>query len=1088
MPFLPTHTWTKGLHDPWVDEQLYNGLDTMITLEGFQALRSLRPSPPEVYNFSIALQGPVLDMMSRGLLVDEYERQRMIADLTNRLTHLNTILQQYAHAVWDAPLNARSSKQLQDFFFTRMNLPEVWSFKKGEKKLSMDRDALEKLHIYHHAKPIINVILAIRDLSKQREVLVTEVEPDGRMRTSYNIAGTETARFSSSSNAFGTGCVLPTAEALTPTGWKEIQNIKDGDLIAQYDNGKITFVPCSVFKTEFEGNMLEFSGEQMQLTITPGHRVLHYGHDNSKLIEEFAQKASQRAQIYIPAGGSLEGGTLAYPPYLAMLMADFSKEEYGWRGAFKKERKIERFLELAQEFGLEYKELTISREGYRRFSVPGHLHLPKKWGEWVLDLSPTTAELLLEEARHWDAHDRGSGFIFYTADKAQAEWFATLAHIANRSATVRKQEQSANSYSTTTMWAVNVKNRNVFQVQRKHWKEVPYKGTVYCPTVPSSFWLVRENLKISVTGNTNLQNIARDLRHIFIADPGRKICGIDLEQAESREVAWLCWVLFGDPSYMDACLSGDLHTTVSRLGWPHLPWTGDIKKDRAIAEGPFYRWYTYRDMAKKLGHGCLTADHEVLTPNGWVSISACPDVILTWDLGPDGKPMSYFNSVSHWNAFPYSGTLHEFDGNSVSALMTSNHRVPYVADTRRPILRAKLAKDGPGHAMPLGGGWLGGDQIVPARLIAAFMSDGYQKGSSMEFHFHKERKKKRLRELCAKYGYELKETPEKMYVRGVLPKTPGSFMLLWTAECLHDFLDEYKHWDGHIGATSVSLHSSKLEHLRWLQTFGRILGIGGNINGPQTSGFGTEMRSLQQNNRQWASGKSVSHSKQKVSDVPVFCPTVPSSWFYVRRNGKVFVTGNSNYYGKPPTMARHAKIPTEAAAHFQTNYFGAFPGIPKYHTHVAGQLQTVMKLTTPFGRTRHFFGRPNDDTTLREAIAYSPQSATADRLNLALWRIWHRMGNRIRLLAQVHDALYFDFDENDNEAEIVSTALSLIDTPMHHAGRTLSVPGEAKTGWNWGDFNDDEKRGRINAGGLKKFKGEDKRKREAQPTLLERIM
>ena len=89
------------------------------------------------------------------------------------------------------------------------------------------------------------------------------------------------------------------------------------------------------------------------------------------------------------------------------------------------------------------------------------------------------------------------------------------------------------------------------------------------------------------------------------------------------------------------------------------------------------------------------------------------------------------------------------------------------------------------------------------------------------------------------------------------------------------------------------------------------------------------------------------------------------------------------------------------------------------------------------------------------------------------------------MLAQVHDAVYFQFDESDNEAEIVELALSLIDTPMSHNGRTLSVPGEAKTGWNWGDFNDNPARGRLNPEGLKKFKGKDDRTRA---TLLDRVL
>jgi DNA polymerase I-like protein with 3'-5' exonuclease and polymerase domains len=180
----------------------------------------------------------------------------------------------------------------------------------------------------------------------------------------------------------------------------------------------------------------------------------------------------------------------------------------------------------------------------------------------------------------------------------------------------------------------------------------------------------------------------------------------------------------------------------------------------------------------------------------------------------------------------------------------------------------------------------------------------------------------------------------------------------------------------------------------------------------------------------------------------------------------------SNYRGLPPTMARHAKIPTATAEHFQKAYFERFAGIPKWHRWVAGQLQTTHSITTPFGRQRTFFGRSNDDTTLREAIAFSPQSATADRLNLVLWRVWYHMP-QVQLIAQVHDALYFQYRETEDEVAIIQEALSYFDIAFEHSGHKLVVPGEAKVGWNWGNFDPTN-----NPDGLAKWKGiADPRKR-----------
>src|SRR5262252_1685006 len=102
---------------------------------------------------------------------------------------------------------------------------------------------------------------------------------------------------------------------------------------------------------------------------------------------------------------------------------------------------------------------------------------------------------------------------------------------------------------------------------------------------------------------TNLQNIENKLRRVIIADPGKKFCNIDLEQADARGVGAIHWNLFRDGRYLDACESGDLHTTVARSGFPHLGWSGDIALDRDIADGKFYREWSFRDASKRLGHG-----------------------------------------------------------------------------------------------------------------------------------------------------------------------------------------------------------------------------------------------------------------------------------------------------------------------------------------------------------------------------------------------------------------------------------------------------------------------------------------------------
>jgi DNA polymerase-1 len=191
----------------------------------------------------------------------------------------------------------------------------------------------------------------------------------------------------------------------------------------------------------------------------------------------------------------------------------------------------------------------------------------------------------------------------------------------------------------------------------------------------------------------------------------------------------------------------------------------------------------------------------------------------------------------------------------------------------------------------------------------------------------------------------------------------------------------------------------------------------------------------------------------------------------------------SNFLGKPATMAKHTKFPKGEVEIFQHNYFEAFPIIPAYHKYVLNQLKSVAYLETLFGRRRFFFGRSDDEATLREAVAYSPQSMTADEINRGILNVWR--SGRVQLLMQVHDSILFQYPE-ELEDEIVPWALETLRAPITLKGdRRFVVPTEAMTGWNWGYYSDgkDPKKP-INLDGLKKYKGHDSRTREEKDLQL----
>lgn len=185
----------------------------------------------------------------------------------------------------------------------------------------------------------------------------------------------------------------------------------------------------------------------------------------------------------------------------------------------------------------------------------------------------------------------------------------------------------------------------------------------------------------------------------------------------------------------------------------------------------------------------------------------------------------------------------------------------------------------------------------------------------------------------------------------------------------------------------------------------------------------------------------------------------------------------TNYIGTPATMAKHSKVDKHIIVEFQKNYFDGFPCIKEWHKWTINQLYKEGQLTTPFGRRRYFFDRPSDPATHRKAVAYSPQAMTADEIDLGLLALWREL-SEIHLLVQVHDSILFQYPAH-LEDKIVPRALEILqnaatlDLPFNYK---FSVPSEAKVGWNWADWSEE------NPFGLVKWKGGDDR---SPPARLE---
>jgi DNA polymerase-1 len=140
---------------------------------------------------------PVLVAMeAAGIKVDVACLQQMSVELSTRLRTLEREIQQIA----GRPFNVNSTQQLADVLFGQLRLPAEGLKKTKAGAFSTAADVLEGLRGKHE---IVDLILEQRQLSKLLstyvDALPAMVNPrTGRLHTSFNQAGAETGRLSSS--------------------------------------------------------------------------------------------------------------------------------------------------------------------------------------------------------------------------------------------------------------------------------------------------------------------------------------------------------------------------------------------------------------------------------------------------------------------------------------------------------------------------------------------------------------------------------------------------------------------------------------------------------------------------------------------------------------------------------------------------------------------------------------------------------------------------------------------------------------------------------------------------------------------------
>lgn len=315
---------------------------------------------------------------------------------------------------------------------------------------------------------------------------------------------------------------------------------------------------------------------------------------------------------------------------------------------------------------------------------------------------------------------------------------------------------------------------------------------------------------------------------------------------------------------------------------------------------------TGRDSGEE--YNCFTGEVEVLTRAGWVRFDAWQgQPIMQW--WPDGR--AAFEEHPATLAKPYAGVIIDVDAVLVSAAMTPEHRIPAVRDGNvRDYAAADLTRLACLNGLVSAGTYEGSSESAytpdEVRLMVAIAADGcvVQRKSHFDIQIglRRTRKIERLLHLldqvrCTFYTREYPpqdtHTGEHNTVQFILPacKYPkgfGPWVLNLSRESMDALVDELRHWDGWSHATTgaVEFSTSSLDQAEWVSTALHLSGKPASVRHYRGSRY--QMHARESVHTSVSNDAVTTRHYEGV----VYCAGVESSYIFIRRNGKISVSGN----------------------------------------------------------------------------------------------------------------------------------------------------------------------------------------------------